>query len=131
MEITFLVPGTTKAMSPRFTLNEIEHVAEHLRKEGILCVTNLAKAVFLDRTTLFRQMKHCFGKTPEEWVVCYKLSWAAFQLISTKSSIAWIAVNSGYESPQAFAKAFKICYLQTPSKYRDTYSDKVTSVNKK
>jgi AraC family transcriptional regulator len=64
---------------------------------------------------IFRAM---IGESPKEFVRRLRLERSAHRLRGTARSITDIAVEAGYESPQAFAKAFQAEYEATPSAYR-------------
>ncbi|MBP2651041.1 MAG: Transcription activator effector binding (Modular protein) [Firmicutes bacterium] len=88
---------------------------------------NLDKAIYLDDIIKFtyiskfhyiRSFKALTGTTLNEYIRRRKLSQAAFQLVETKKSIIDIAVVYGYESQEAFTRAFKEMYGFTPKVYR-------------
>ncbi|HTR01119.1 MAG TPA: GyrI-like domain-containing protein [Candidatus Acidoferrum sp.] len=59
-----------------------------------------------------------FDTTPIEYVRRRRLSRAAMELAAGKASILDIALHHGYETPEAFTKAFKRLFGLTPSAAR-------------
>ena len=63
------------------------------------------------------------GYSPVEYSRVYKLTRSALELRRTDKKIIDIALDFGYESPEAFARAFKKFYSLSPSEYREKYSN--------
>ncbi len=67
------------------------------------------------------------GYSPVEYSRVYKLTRSALELRRTDKKIIDIALDFGYESPEAFTRAFKKFYSLSPSEYREKYaSDAIT-----
>lgn len=58
------------------------------------------------------------GESVKSYIRRLKLERAARQLLSTKLPIIEIALNAGYDSAEAFTRAFKEKFTLTPSRYR-------------
>jgi AraC family transcriptional regulator len=58
------------------------------------------------------------NESPGDYVQRLRLEKTAFKLQTTRCSLADIAEQTGYQSPQALSKAFKKRYGITPSAYR-------------
>lgn len=63
------------------------------------------------------------GYSPVEYSRVYKLTRSALELRRTDKKIIDIALDFGYESPEAYARAFKKFYSLSPSEYREKYSN--------
>ena len=62
------------------------------------------------------------GYSPVEYSRVYKLTRSALEIRRTDKKIIDIALDFGYESPEAFTRAFKKFYSLSPSEYREKYS---------
>jgi AraC family transcriptional regulator len=58
------------------------------------------------------------GETLSGYVRRVRLDRAALRLLHTKESVTTIALSAGYETPAAFAKAFRQHFGKTPSEYK-------------
>jgi AraC family transcriptional regulator len=65
-----------------------------------------------------RMFEVVIGTTPGEYVRRRRLSRAAMDLAVSGDKVIDIALRYGYDSPEAFAKAFKRCFGLTPSEAR-------------
>lgn len=63
------------------------------------------------------------GYSPVEYSRVYKLTRSALELRRTDKKIIDIALDFGYESPEAYTRAFKKFYSLSPSEYREKYSN--------
>ena len=60
------------------------------------------------------------GETLGEYIRRIKIINASHSLVNTKYSVTEIALSAGYETPAAFAKAFRKFYGVSPSQVRST-----------
>lgn len=67
-----------------------------------------------------RQFSSLFGIAVSKYVQLKRLKRAGHQLAYRDMSITDIAYGCGYESPEAFARAFKAYFAQTPTDFRKT-----------
>jgi AraC family transcriptional regulator len=88
------------------------HCDDELSIETLACVAGLSKSHFQ------RQFAGCFGVSTHKYVQLVRFHRASFRLAFRESSIVEIALDSGYESHQAFTRAFKGTFGQAPSKFR-------------
>ncbi len=63
------------------------------------------------------------GYSPVEYARVYKLTRSALELRRTDKKIIDIALDFGYESPEAYTRAFKRFYSLSPSEYREKYAN--------
>jgi signal transduction histidine kinase/ligand-binding sensor domain-containing protein/DNA-binding response OmpR family regulator len=81
-------------------------------------VENLAAALCMSPSTLYRKIKGLAGISPNELIRNIKLDKAAALLKSTDLSIAEIAYRCGMGSPVYFRTVFKERFGKTPSEFR-------------
>lgn len=93
-----------------------EYVDAHCDEE--LSVDTLASVSGLSKFHFQRQFAGCFGISMHRYVQLVRFHRASFRLAFRESSILEIALDSGYESHQAFTRAFKGAFGQAPSKFR-------------
>jgi signal transduction histidine kinase/ligand-binding sensor domain-containing protein/AraC-like DNA-binding protein len=81
-------------------------------------VGELAKAVFLDRSHLFRRTKELLNETPSDLLRRVRLERAALLLKESEGGVAEIAYACGFNSVSQFCRSFRVAYDATPSEYR-------------
>lgn len=92
--------------------------AIHLRPERAWTLPALARLVHLSRSTFFDRFQACMGMTPAEYLNRVRLARAAERLAGSRESIGAIAASVGYESPSAFARAFRRATGASPTAFR-------------
>lgn len=89
------------------------HHAESLSVERLSQVANFSKYHF------HRQFSEYCGITVGRYILLVRLRRASFRLaFNPLERIADIALDAGFESPEAFSRAFKNTFDQTPSEFR-------------
>lgn len=83
-----------------------------------ITVGDVARYVALNRSYLFTLFQRVLHISPQEYLVCFRLTRAQEQLTLTDASVASIAFSCGYRDPQVFSNAFKRQFGITPVKYR-------------
>ncbi|HEV7990718.1 MAG TPA: AraC family transcriptional regulator [Gemmatimonadaceae bacterium] len=94
----------------------IEHVASHL--DEALELDTMAAQACLSRFHFHRVFRGMVGETPMELVRRLRLERAAWRLIHTDRPVTAIAFDAGYETHEAFTRAFRDCYAKPPSEFR-------------
>jgi AraC family transcriptional regulator len=94
----------------------IEHVASHL--DEALELDTLAGQACLSRFHFHRVFRGMVGETPMELVRRLRLERAAWRLLHTDRPVTAIAFDAGYETHEAFTRAFRDCYAKPPSEFR-------------
>jgi AraC family transcriptional regulator len=95
----------------------LEHIDAHL--DGDLSVEGLSRVAAFSKFHFHRQFSSLFGMGVYEYVQLQRLKRASYQLaFRDQHSIIEVALASGYEGPEAFARAFKKRVGQTPSEFR-------------
>ncbi len=82
-------------------------------------VHELAKAVGLSRSALMQRFTTLIGMPPMRYVKTLRLQAARLQLRETQVTIAQLAHAVGYESEEAFSRAFKREYGLPPARWRE------------
>lgn len=89
------------------------HLDEDLPLERLAAVAAFSKYHF------HRQFSELFGIGVYRYVQMLRLKRAAHQLAFRGDSIIDIALQNGYESPEAFSRAFRKALGQSPSEFRE------------
>lgn len=89
-----------------------DHIEDDLRSEDIAAIALCSKHHFLRTFTMLTDT------TLGEYIRQRRLSLAAKDLVSTHNKIVDIAYKYGYETPEAFCKAFKKLHGMAPSQAR-------------
>lgn len=110
---------TTTATAPylaRFR-QVLEYIDTHLDED--LTVERLASVAAFSKYHFHRQFSELFGIGVYRYVQLCRLKRAGHQLAFRGDSIIDIALQNGYESPEAFSRAFKKALGQSPSDFRE------------
>jgi len=82
-------------------------------------VDALAKEVALSRTAFVQRFTSVIGMPPIQYLTKWRLQTAQMNLRETKKSIAQVAHIVGYESEEAFSRAFKREFGVPPARWRE------------
>jgi AraC-like DNA-binding protein len=93
-------------------------LALHAQPERRWTLASLAQSAHLSRTAFFERFNAQLGQTPMEYLLAWRLHLAAQRLRATQDRIGVIAAAAGYDSPSAFARAFRRCFGAAPSAFR-------------
>jgi len=93
-----------------------EYVRDRLDQD--LRLDELAAIAGLSRFHFCVSFKRATGQTPYEWLVHLRMEKARELLAATQMSIYQIALEVGYQTPSAFASAFRRTQGVTPSAFR-------------
>lgn len=105
----------TQAYYKRFhpVLDYIDgHLADDLSCDRLSSIAAFSKYHF------HRQFSALFGMSLYHYIQLNRFKRSAYQLAFRQSSILDIAIDSGYETPESFSRAFKKTIGQTPSEFR-------------
>ncbi len=78
----------------------------------------LGRRVGLSRSALHERFAHLIGMPPMQYLAQWRMQAAARMLTETRSTVATIALEVGYESEAAFARAFKRAVGKPPAIWR-------------
>lgn len=111
-----MTAATTRAYFARLR-KVLAHVDRHL--EDDLSVDRLSEVAAFSKYHFHRQFSELFGIGVYRYVQLVRLRRASYQLAFRGDRILDIALSSGYESHEAFSRAFKKALGQTPSEFRE------------
>lgn len=93
-----------------------DYIAAHLQ-DGI-SLEQLARAAAYSPWHALRAFSGLTGRTPFEYLRLLRLSTAAKRLRDGRESVLCIALTTGFDSSEGFARAFARAFGLTPSQYR-------------
>lgn len=95
----------------------LDHIDRNL--DGELDLDSLSQVAAFSKFHFHRQFTATFGLSLHRYVQLARLKRAAERLIiDDRQSVTEIAMDAGYEAPDAFARAFRRQFGQTPSSFR-------------
>ena len=84
-----------------------------------ISVEDIADHCGLNRSYFGKIFKESIGRTPQEFLLNYRMTKASELLKLTKLSIGDISNAVGYDNPLHFSRAFKNCYHVSPRAWRN------------
>ena len=106
----------TRSFYARAIQAAIEHIATHL--DDALELEALARIACLSPFHFHRVFRGMVSETPLELARRLRLERAAWRLKDTQQAITEIAFDAGYETHEAFTRAFRSAYSTSPSGFR-------------
>ena len=95
----------------------LDYVDQHL--DGDLDLETVSRVAAFSKFHFHRQFMATFGLSVHRYVQLARLRRASHQLASKGApSVTEIAMEAGYEAPDAFARAFRQRFGQSPSSFR-------------
>ena len=95
----------------------IDHIEAHLDSD--LSLDDVAKTVGLSRYHLQRLFRACYGDNLKAYIRKRRLTQAAERLANTEERVIEIAIESGFESQEAFSRSFRALFGCNPGRYRN------------
>ncbi len=90
----------------------------HRAPEHPWTIASLAQQVGVSRSVLAERFRHYLGDPPMTYLSRWRLQLGARMLTSTSYSVARVSGEVGYESEQAFNRAFKREFGAPPARFR-------------
>jgi AraC-like DNA-binding protein len=81
-------------------------------------VTDLAASAAVSRSVLDERFRHVLGRSPIRYLTDWRMHIAEDLLAGTDHGVAAIAHHVGYDSEEAFSRAFKRSHRVAPSQWR-------------
>ena len=106
----------TRSFYVRAVQAAIDHIAGHL--DDALELEALARLACLSPFHFHRVFRGMVGETPLELARRLRLERAAWRLRDKERAVTEIAFDAGYETHEAFTRAFRIAYSTSPSGFR-------------
>jgi len=95
----------------------LDHIDRHLEDELDLGAVSAVAA--FSKFHFHRQFTATFGMSVHRYVQLSRMKRASFRLASRRDqSVTQIAMDAGYDAPDAFARAFRQRFGQSPSSFR-------------
>jgi AraC-like DNA-binding protein len=94
----------------------LKYIDSHLSEN--ISVSRLADMVYISPFYFHRTFSAIVGKAIAEYIRDRRLQYAAILLSQTDKPIIDIGLDCGYNSAQAFSRAFRNCFGMPPSEYR-------------
>jgi signal transduction histidine kinase/ligand-binding sensor domain-containing protein/DNA-binding response OmpR family regulator len=116
-QINLTTPVVRIDSSDEVLLQEIVLFLEQNIMNPQLSVEVLSKQFGMSRSTLYTKMLQIAGETPVEYIRSFKLERAALLLRKSNMTIAEIAYQVGFTTPNYFARSFKQKFGMLPSEY--------------
>ena len=107
----------TKSFYQEVVQATIERIAGGL--DEALDLEALARAAGLSPYHFHRIFRGMVGETPLELARRLRMERAAWQLSRTNDRVTDIAFDAGYDTHEAFTRAFKACFSTSPSGFRE------------
>ncbi len=116
-QISLTAPVVKVDSSDEVLLQEIVLFLEQNIMNPQLSVEVLSKQFGMSRSTLYTKLLQVAGETPVEYIRSFKLERAALLLQKSNMTIAEIAYQVGFTTPNYFARSFKHKFGMLPSEY--------------
>lgn len=98
-------------------LRVLDHIDQHL--DGDLDLDAVSDVAAFSKFHFHRQFKAAFGVSLHRYVQLARMQRASAQLAGGgETSVTDIALDAGYDAPDAFARAFRQRFRQSPSDFR-------------
>ena len=94
-----------------------------------LALAALGKRANLSPAHLQRVFKAEIGESPKVYVTRLRVERAAFCLLAHESTVARIAADCGFQSPETFIRAFRRRFGKPPSQYRSAVRARIAASN--
>ncbi len=86
-----------------------------------LTIEEIARALGLNRSYFGKIFRLSTGKSPQRFLMNYRMIKAAEMLVMTKKTISEIGESVGYENLMHFSRAFKTIYGVSPREWRNSH----------
>ena len=108
--------STTRSFYQEAVQGAIERIAADM--DEALDLEELAAGACLSPFHFHRVFRGMVGETPLEMMRRLRLERAAWRLAATTRPVTEVAFEAGYETHEAFTRAFRACYSMSPSAFR-------------
>lgn len=116
-QIALTGPEVRIHSSDGILLQEIVLFLEQNIENPQLSVEGLSKQFGMSRSTLYTKLLQIAGQTPVEYIRSFRLEKAAVLMEKSNMTIAEIAYQVGFTTPNYFARSFKQKFGMLPSEY--------------
>jgi signal transduction histidine kinase/DNA-binding response OmpR family regulator len=116
-QIKVLPPEMKVETDDEKLLQKVLHCLEEHIADPQLSVEFLSRQVGMSRSSLYSKVLEITGETPVEYIRGFKLDRAAILLEKSDLTIAEVGYQTGFSTPNYFARAFKARFNMLPSEY--------------
>lgn len=103
----------------------ISYIESNYQKN--ITIEEIAVALKLNRSYFGKIFRHSTGKSPQRFLMNYRMIKAAEMLAATKKPINEIGTLVGYENQMHFSRAFKTIYGVSPRDWRNNLTSETTA----
>ena len=121
--------STTQRDYAKRMLDVVSYIQRHLDDE--ITLDELADVAYFSKYHFHRIFAGMMGETLKKFIRRLRLERAALNLIKTNRSVVDIAFQAGYESHEAFTRAFKEMFAAPPQNFRKDNTSPNTMFNAK
>jgi AraC family transcriptional regulator len=110
----------SKPETRSFYADVVQRVIDRITSDldAALDLETLAQSASLSPFHFHRVFRGMVGETPLELTRRLRMERAAWSLVHTARAVTLIAFDAGYETHEAFTRAFRACYGMSPSGFR-------------
>jgi len=114
--------GSLELKAPEEMDHRIRELIDWLETErtNIPSLQECSRKIGLSSVHLRNLFQNQIGQNPHDYILKQRLGWAKEKLLTTSISVAKIAREYGFASPQQFHRAFKKIFLCTPKELKNT-----------
>jgi signal transduction histidine kinase/ligand-binding sensor domain-containing protein/DNA-binding response OmpR family regulator len=116
-QIKVLSPEVNIESADEKLLKTIVRYLEENLTNSQLSVESLSKEMGMSRSSLYNKLLELTGQTPVEYIRSYRLDKAAALMEKSDMTIAEIAYQVGFSTPNYFAKSFRNKFNMLPSEF--------------
>lgn len=113
---TSVRPGKENSLRDFYVKEAVSFIEQNFQND--ISVEDIAAACGLNRSYFGKIFRESIGKTPQEFLISYRMTKAAELLKLTDLSVGDIGNVVGYPNQLHFSRAFKNVYLTSPRKWR-------------
>jgi AraC family transcriptional regulator len=108
--------ASTRSFYEQAVQRAVEHIATHL--DEAIDLETLAVEACLSPFHFHRVFRGMVGETPVELIRRLRMERAAVRLLDRRAAVTEVAFDAGYETHEAFTRAFRLCYSASPTGFR-------------
>ena len=112
-------PAANRKMSDYYIKEAINFIEQNFQND--ISIENVAAVCGINRSYLGRIFRTSTGRSPQEFLISYRMTKAAELLKLTALSVGDIGRAVGYENPLHFSRAFKNVYGVSPREWRNLH----------
>ena len=109
--------SNTKRLQDYYVRDALTYIEQNFQND--ISVEDIAKFCGLNRSYLGKLFRDATGKTPQQFLLSYRMIKATELLKLTKLSIGDISCAVGYDNQLHFSRAFKKLYEMSPREWRN------------